>query len=448
MAEQWTVKGRVVVDHVLPELVEMLGSRTGIGGIQVKVSARSKIPGGWGTWNSWGTVRTGQDGRFDVREDKGSDRRQFKVQILFDSARLRVREGKESSVRLDSTGFPIDIDLDLTDKDWHEIHNDKDDDTERRAGVHDLGDIRVKGPVVPRHADIWMLYGKAIDLMASYGPAFAFADKVHVKYPMTISPDGSSSYWNPVTKHGYIKDGQCNAYTLLHELSHQWEYDHCTGETSMVWQLAKHGSTHQPRESTTYVPFLESFADWAAVRMLQEMSAGALDNFLQVPPYARPNHPFSRSYIGADLATQERNLANLDYTERGWYGLFAVLTFAYLDRIDVDRPYTDVAGTDTRYAFLSIFGDLSDLRVGLSFKDVLSVFLRHPQKSLDGFLRTGDMNFRDFLNRAAVILPVLDDGTIRSVKALLDPRTVMDRAGDAPPALPASRHDARPLSPG
>lgn len=426
MPERWTVKGRIVVDHVLPELVEMSGSRSGLGGITVKVSARSKIPIGWGTWNAWDSVKTGPDGRFDVTKEKGSDRRQFRVRILFDSNKLRIKEGKETSLTWDSTGFPIDLDIDLTDKDWHEVHNDADNDTQRRAGVHDLGDIRVRRDVVRRHADMWVLYNKAIDLMASFGSAFAFADKVVVKYPMSIAGQGSSSYWNPINKHGYIKDGQCNAYTLLHELSHQWEYDHCTGETAMAWQLVKHGTTHQARESTTYVPFLESFADWAAVMMLREISGGTLDNFLQVPAYARPNHPFSRDYIGGNLSEQERNLANLDYTERGWYGLFSVLTFPWLDRVDVDRHLTDTQGEDSRYAFLSLFSDISDLQLGFSFKDVLSVFLRHPGRSIDALLPTREMNFRDFLNRAGRILPDFDADKIKAVKSLLNPRA---RAG-------------------
>lgn len=421
MAEKWTVTGTIVVDHVLPELTEMLGARSGVGGIQVKVSARSKIPLGWGTWSAWDTVTTGPGGAFRVSKDTGSDRRQFKVQILFDSSKLRIKEGKETKFQIGSDGFPIDIDIDLTDKDWHEVHNDKDNDTERRAGLHDLGEIRLTAGLVKKHADAWLLYNQAIDLMESYGAEYIFKGKIVMKYPMSISPSASSSYCNPATGHVYIKEDQFNAYTLLHELSHKLEYDHCTGEISMAWQLAKHGSTHQARENTTYVPFMESFADFAAVKMLQEMSGGTLKNFVQAAPYDRPDHPFSRSYIGGNLSSQERNLANLDYTERGWYGLFSVLTFAYLDRIDVDRYFTDVNGEDRDYAFLSLFSALSDLRLGYSFKEVLSVFLTKPSAGIDSPLRTQEMNFRDFLNRAGKILPGLDADTIKRVKGLLNP---------------------------
>ena len=94
MAENWTVKGQIVVDHQLPELTEAFGPRNGLAGIKVKVSARSKVLGGWGWWNSWGQQTTDQDGSFQVTENDGGDRRQFKVEILLDSNRIRIKEGQ------------------------------------------------------------------------------------------------------------------------------------------------------------------------------------------------------------------------------------------------------------------------------------------------------------------------------------------------------------------
>lgn len=422
MSEKWTIKGTIAVDHVLPELDAMLGTRSPLAGIQVKVSARSKIPFGWGTWAAWDTVTTGANGAFSVSKEKGSDCRQFKVEILFDSSKLRIKEGKETSLSIGGNGFPIDIDFDLTDKDWHEVHSDKDDDEERRAGVHDLGDILVTASVPRKHGDIWILYNTVIDLMEDYGTEYIFKKKVVVKYPMSISPAASSSYWNPIDGRGHIKEDQFNAYTLLHELTHQWEYDHCTGENGMAWQLVKHGSTHQQRENTTFVPFLESFADFAAVKMLQEISGGSLKNFLQAAPYLKPDQPFSREHIGGALEPEERNLANLDYTERGWYGLFTVLTFAYLDRVDVDRFFTDVDGEHRDYAFVSLFAPVHDLKLGFSFKDVLSLFLAKPSADIDKVITTQEMNYRAFLDRADRILPGMDAAKVKAVKALLNPK--------------------------
>jgi hypothetical protein len=77
-----------------------------------------------------------------------------------------------------------------------------------------------------------------------------------------------------------------------------------------------------------------------------------------------------------------------------------MFTFAYPDRIDVDRFFTDVNGADTRYAFLSLFSDLSDLQLGYSFKDVLSIFLTKPSKNIGALLDTQEMNYGDFSERA------------------------------------------------
>ena len=195
MAEQWTLKGRIVVDHLLPELAEAFGTREGIPGVTVKVSARSKIPTGWGWWNSWGKVVTGADGSFRVSESHGSDRRQFKVEVLFDSDRLRLKEGQETSIRLDGNGFPLDVEFDLTDKDWFEVHNDDRDGAAngRQAGVTNIGDIAVTGAVAHRLADMWCLYNRAMDLLEGYGAAYAFAGRVVVKYPMGLAGNNPAS---------------------------------------------------------------------------------------------------------------------------------------------------------------------------------------------------------------------------------------------------------------
>ncbi|MEZ5286000.1 MAG: hypothetical protein R2712_14560 [Vicinamibacterales bacterium] len=314
--------GKIVVDHILPELTDMLGPQSGVGGIEVKVSARSscRSAGARGTaghrhHRRGRRVHRLQGHRIRSPPVQGADRVR-----LQQAAHPRRGQGDQREARRD--GFPIDIDLDFTDKDWHEVHSDKDDDTERRAGRHDTGDLRLTKAVVKKHAEAWALYNQAIDLMESYGAEYVFKGRIVMKYPMSISPAASSSYTNPAQGHVYIKEDQFNAYTLLHELAHKWEFDHCTGEMGMVWQLAKHGTTHNPRESTTYVPFLESFGDFWAMKVLQGISNGALKNFIQAAPYDRPDHPFHRDYIGGNLASRKRAepLATLDYTERGWCG--------------------------------------------------------------------------------------------------------------------------------
>jgi hypothetical protein len=425
-SEKWTVKGKIMVTHVLPELSQVFGTSNGLAGITVKVSARSKIPAGWGTWNSWGTVKTGPEGGFQVSETHGSDRRQFKVEILFDSDKLRIKEGQETSITLDSTGFPLDIDFDLTDKDWHEVHNDKNGsaDSGRKAGVIDLGNIFVTSAVVKQHADLWSLYHKVFDLFEGYGRDYAFKDKVVVKYPMGIagSNPNSASYSNPVNRNIYIKNGEFHSRTLIHELMHQWEYERSTGEDYMAWQLVKHFDTHQPRENTTFVPFYESFAEWSSYKILREITEGKLLNFTEDYVYKYPDIPLNRSYVGDALNNSERFLANVDYTERGWHSVFNILTYPFLDRVDFNKALTE---DYDEYAFVSIFSTVScpKARLGYSLKDVLSVFMKYPTKGIDSYINKSETNFRYFLDRAGAILPGLDSERVKQVKSYVDPNS-------------------------
>ncbi|HEX6014649.1 MAG TPA: hypothetical protein VFY87_23230 [Geminicoccaceae bacterium] len=426
MPEKWTVKGRVVVDHLLPELKEAFGEREGVPGAVVKVSARSKIPTGWGWWSSWGKVTTGADGRFSVSENHGGDRRQFRVEVLFDSDRLRLKEGQETSIRLDGNGFPLDVEFDLTDKDWFEVHHDEKDGAAngRQAGTIDLGDLPVTGAVAHRLADIWCLYDRVMDLLESYGPAYRFAGRVVVKYPMGIAGNSpaSSSYNNPFTRSLYIKEGQFTTRTLLHELFHQWDFDHSTGEDAMAWQLAKHGTTHQTRENTTFVPFREAFADWAAHKLLKEITDGRLLNFKEDVAWKYPDLPLSRSYVGAALVASERRLANVDFTERGWQSLFNILTIPYLDRCDFNRTLTP---QDVEFAFYALFTSNScpEVRLAYTLQQVLSVWLKYPGKGIDSFMDNSDLDFFHFLGRAGAVLPEFEDEKIKMVKTCLDPNS-------------------------
>jgi hypothetical protein len=425
-AQKWTVKGKVMVEHLLPELISMHGAKSGLPGVIVKVSARSKIPLGWGTWNSWGQMTTGPDGSFQVSENHGGDRRQFKVQVLFDSDRLRLKEGKETAIlKWDSNGFPLGLEFDLTDKDWFEVHNDKDGPAEdgRKAGVINLGNIVIKRGMARKLADLWVLYDQVFDHLASYGPAYAFKNKLAVKYPMKI---GKISYANPLTNNVLIHENDFDSRTVIHEAFHIYLYERSHGEDAMAWQAIKHGDTHQPRENTTFVPHQEAFAEWASYKILREISDGKLDNFEGSYAYKHPHNPLSRSYIAEALDKSEQSVANVDYTERGWHSLFNILTYAYLDRLDFNQ-HLSVIGDDGKletwdhYAFVHLFKSCSEMRLGYSFKDVLGIYLPHPSQGVESYMRTGDMNFRTYLARASAILPGFDKEDVRRVKLYLNP---------------------------
>jgi len=61
------------------------------------------------------------------------------------------------------------------------------------------------------------------------------------------------------------------------------------------------------------------------------------------------------------------------------------------------------------------------MRLGYSFKDVLSIYLKDPGKGVDDYMDTGDMNFRTYLARANKVLPGFGSDDVRRVKMYLNP---------------------------
>ena len=92
----WTVKGKLAVDHRLDELEDAYGT-SALANVQVKVSAKHKVAGVWGTWNDWPIVRTKADGSWSITEDKNCADRRFKVEVKFDDDIVEVRHRTATS---------------------------------------------------------------------------------------------------------------------------------------------------------------------------------------------------------------------------------------------------------------------------------------------------------------------------------------------------------------
>lgn len=421
--QTWTITGRIDVRHLLPELQTILGARSPVAGVTVKVSARSKILGGWGTWASWGTTTTDDDGSFSISKRRGSDRRQFRVKVLFDDDRLRIKEGGETQLSFGGGGFPVDVHVDLTDRDWHELHDDRSAmEDGRRAGVHDLGTLDASPRLVREHADIWVLYHLVFDQFDRMGTRFGLDRKQVVKYPMGIANNASNSasYANPLNGVVYIKGSDFESRTLLHELMHQWTYDRTTGEDGMAWQLVKHGETHAPREATTFVPFHEAFADWSAYQLLAKISDGRLEVFEEANSKALPNQPYTRTHLGAALGDSERVLANVDFTERGWHSLFTLLAHPSLARLDVNTPTSGGSRHATTKRMVS--SSCRHLDSDLGFRKVCDVLNVHAGVSgADTALGNVDLRIPSILDRAQRVHDDLTDDDVEAVLLCLDP---------------------------
>jgi hypothetical protein len=211
---------------------------------------------------------------------------------------------------------------------------------------------------------------------------------------------------------------------------HQWAYDRTRGEDGMAWQLAKHGTTHAARENTTFVPFHEAFADWAPYELLRRISNHSLSTFLEDSRDTIPGRPYSRPHLGAALGPSERNLDNIDYTERGWHSLFTLLTWDTVDTLDFD-----VSG---QYADDSGQPDFAcrGLRTGLTFKQVLEAINTHSDiPGADRPWRNHELNVDDFLARAQRVHEQLTDAAVAGIKECLDPEATGSPCDDVEPSF-------------
>ena len=374
---KWTVKGTVKVKHQLDKLKTELGTSP-LQGIEVKISAKSKVLGVWGTYASWGTVRTSANGKFSISKDKSTGDRKFKVQVKFQDKDLEVRHAKSTSS--------------LTKVKWYKIV----EDAQRSSGTIDFGNLIFKaggshdlGEFEPRrHADIWKLMQMAMQRLKDMGSEFEFTTQVKIKYPHDSAlVKDDIAYANPTTKVVYIPEDQFNADTILHETGHIWAYNHMSGEICLTETLILTQNTHG-LVNDHCVAFGEGFAEYWKDKMLEELFGEA------------PVLPYSREYLTYDLKLN--NLSLMQRHDKGWQSVFHTLSTENLFKYDFLEAYT--SGTRDIYIVPK-----SQLQIGcqspnLGFQKVMKVF---NAKSTSGYphkLKRAETTITAFLARSQAIL--------------------------------------------
>lgn len=404
--QTWTVKGKLAVDHQLPELAAKFGGESCLKNVDVKVSARKKVLGVWGTWNGWGTDRTNSRGEFSISKEKDRSDRQFRVKVKFQDDELEVRHRTATS----ST----------TKVKWYTIW---DESQERGPGTFDVGKrtFRSGGPdalgdfEARRHADIWVLYQMASEHMASFGGDYAFQTKVKVKHPHDgIVGDGQeASYANPTTKLIYIvqnsRRDDFKTDILLHELAHIWAYNHMSGEICLTETLLMNGSTHGLVDDSC-VAFGEGFAEWWKDKMQEEL-------FGTAPPLPR-----SRRGL-ADLGLTSRALVQRH--DDGWLSVLHMLTTPDLHKHDF--------GTQTSGS--TFVAAASGVHLGcqsptLGFKNVLKIFLANASKGYSKKLSRSETTVEAFLERAEALLKKMKPAYRDLYLELADPTSTVQPADE------------------
>lgn len=409
----WTIKGKLAVDHRLAELASEF-NESALANVEVKLSAKEKVLGVWGTWNAWPTVRSRSDGSFTVSNTKNCDGRRFKVEVKFSDDDLEVRHEHSTSSITKAKWYTI---VDESSGEHAAGTTDFGTKTFRSGGAHDLDDDEAWS-----HADIWVLYKKALAVAASYGSSYAFSGQVQVKYPHNsdvVSDTREASYCNPTTKVIYIfksNDGTDDHFSvdaLLHELGHKWAYDHTSGEICLTETLLINGDTHG-LVGDSCVAFHEGWAAYFADEMERAIVGG--DKKL---PYSRPK--LNAGIDGTPLTSESL----MQRHDMGWWSVFHTLSTALLHKYEFG---TASSGTPSPKIAAKTLLPINCSSPDISFKEVMSVFLSGG--TYTQLLSRGETTIEGFLERAAGRLSDLSDAQGETIEKLVDPSSTVQPSSE------------------
>ena len=473
MAKQtWTVTGRIMFRPQFSETRSEYGDLVALPGVRVQVSAKeSKLDP---TWDEWGDVYAGPQGRFSFTINKDKTPRYFRVRVMFKDDGLKIyapSDGILSKLSEAVTGINIVNDLvedaleialaqttRLTfDVKWLTAvqHGDKsqrkgpghvdfDELVFEQGGEFDLGDRTAR-----RHADIWWLAKRMSAKLDEIGCGFfekrppAF---IHPFKSPLIGDAVESSYTNPQTDVIHLlenaRSDHFNAASVAHEFMHALMFQYSTGEKGLAWQLLLHGSTHDGRQSKRWVACHEGFAEWAGNLLYSHIynrpatiygdkdsaTGQVLDNRAR---------PFSRRFL-RDQGI--RSLSELDYFEYGWIALFTALVSRDLDRLD-----PDTAETWAKYPGQSMWsaGQLRGTSDTPGLADLIGAFKAAASKGYPKLISLDEMTRVTYLQRLMATSPIMSAARRDLVNDLLD--TAKERSVPAkPPQKPKPEPQTAP----
>lgn len=435
----WRIRGKILLEHKNEVIANAFPSRVPLKGVKVKVSAREKLLGVWGPFNSWDEVSTDVSGFFEVRREKDQSDRQFKIEVLFKDDSLKLypdNNGILSTITesLTDMGGPIVDLLDgglqqaleqtsrlAFDVKWFKILDEDKNNRDHKAGTVDFGDFvfnsdtgqDLHDSIAVKHALAWFVVKEAFGVLNSFGKYRQFTDKtVAIKYPHDnplIGDSVEAPYTDPYNYVIFIirnsKEDWFTVDTLLHELMHVWAFQHCTGEKSMAWQLLIHGSTHGNIQDQSFVAFHEGFAEWAKNRLIHIIFKWNNNEYIT---------PYSRKFL---RRMDVKNMQMVDKSEYAWISLFNLLITPNLQFLDINSKSDFAEKLDV----IALSKNQICSSPSLAFEDILSVFCAHEAKGYKNILDKSEMNLNSFLKRTADIFDNMRESHIEVIKNLLDP---------------------------
>jgi hypothetical protein len=419
----WTITGRLCVRET-EILFDGNHRDRPLKGIEVKVSASDITADG--PWSDWGTVRTGPDGNFTLRETNNGKTRFFRVEARLVGDDLEVNESK-----LDDLAS-----FDLLDLNWRTVWKSGvqlEGPTVQvgtrvfaAGGALDLGNETFR-----RQALIWYVLRTAIDRLEQEDSWFAMKSKMAAIYPAHVIT--GTSYTNGLTRMIYLHQGQPDndwqPDVVLHEFSHMVAYDHNTGTINWLGAVCSLRGEH-PIDLTTHntqenpnVAFAEGCAEFMSNKLLHELWG------------VRAKKPYHRHFVAESLGfttlemveksdwTVESALRLLSHDEnKGWWSHL----FGTHDTDPKNQPDENGNGLIDHPEEVGI-AELGKHVVpagtnSLSLWDLLRTFRANPAKGWDTDLQVGNVDYGivRFIDRAVDIHDLGEDVRVM-LKRCIDP---------------------------
>jgi hypothetical protein len=432
----WEVTGRLVAEMRHGPTQAAFGADAALANVRVRVQARARTIGNnFGTWRRWGPrdLETDANGDFTVAMERNCRDRQFRVQVRFENDDIKMIRGPGR--RTNETV-------------WYMAHNDVvAGNTRTNADITiDLGDLRFgrnepfqRGQFTPRsHAGMWVLARATVEHLAGMANRFAFRRQLRIRYPFdgtldrALGGDARASFVSPIgfeqrrtvnivrfaRQAGGMEDhwdlSASGPDTLLHEIGHFWAYDVSQGENCLFTALVALGDTHVLMP-TPCPAFHEGFAEWFSEALMTDILGEAA------------TLPDTRDQISTGWGEP---LPTIDVAERrdnAWTSWLHTLTLDNIRRYDFHEA--GEAGAPSTIDLLPAVPAESDGCVeqpDIGTRQVLQIFLRHPNRGQPRFLRQNQLRLTPFLERAVDILPQLTDSHHAAFMALMDPQGTLE----------------------
>jgi hypothetical protein len=403
--QTWVISGKLLVKE--SDITGVLTNRP-LSNAEVEVEASN-----FGAFASWGTVRTDSEGAFILRNEKDKSKRKFKIKVRLADDELEVNTGALAGLENFLSPKIVVFEHD------QEVEGPTINIGTRTFAAGASGELGIRNNV--RQATIWHMCKKVINTLQATDSYFDFDGKIRIIYPANVI-GSETPYANGITRCAYIhstpsNDAWWGAETVLHEMMHLWNYDHNTGTANWLGAVAcpPDLSTHGQAEQRP-IAFHEGFAKFAAQALRHELWGGEANSNIERPV------PYSRYALVHSL-----HLDDIDEVERSDEGVYRALALLVVrglykktfgdknSRLD-NHPFTqptDHEGYDCPEP------------PGLTVWDVLKVFQANGAQGWPTEWQVGNNEYgiRRFFERAADVLPALNESTKDLMLRLIDPNS-------------------------